>query len=412
MLRRAFWCATALGSLLGCSTHTQPPPSIKATVVDTSTGAVRVVDVGDGSVKTKAAQPTAVPSSVRFSADGTSLLLAGPHGVASLDAATLAMRASRPRAASVAIGTSDGRELVIASGNTLRFTTEGALDAGRELTVDPPASNAAPVTNAEIQALVSTPDGRRLLVGQSGGRLGVVDVASHQVVGVVALCAAEGQCSPARRVAGVVSTRDSRTSYVLTVEDSTLWSVDLPTLTVRAGVNVPSGAVDLAITPDGATVVAVTSNALVLIDSDSGTVRTSVTGRAPFGPGVSFSQDGATALVASATSGLVSAIDLDSRAVSAATSFGSAAQIVAAPAAPKPVPVQLCSHASELTSDEIRTMERTCTQCHSLERIVTRRQSLALWSATIDQMESLGLQMDAPTRKTVESYLGKALCTD
>ena len=59
------------------------------------------------------------------------------------------------------------------------------------------------------------------------------------------------------------------------------------------------------------------------------------------------------------------------------------------------------------TGEGKRTVVRICSECHSLENVVSQRNTVSGWESIIDEMTLRGAQIFADDRKMVVAYLDK-----
>jgi len=151
----------------------------------------------------------------------------------------------------------------------------------------------------EPSLIAASPDGTKVYVTNfKSAAVSVIDVASHIVVATIQVGS-----SPY----GIVVSPDNSTVYVVNSGDLTVSVIDAATNTVKS--TLKNGAVNcIAISPDGKLLYVSNTNAVAVIDAQTGVKLTNI--QVPTEPfGISVSTDGSRAYVADAYSNSVSVIN-------------------------------------------------------------------------------------------------------
>ena len=69
-------------------------------------------------------------------------------------------------------------------------------------------------------------------------------------------------------------------------------------------------------------------------------------------------------------------------------------------------------HAQLPAGQDRALVQRTCTRCHEVDRILSQRQDHNGWQTTVSKMQSLGLQADQADLRHVVDYLAKNFPAD
>lgn len=72
----------------------------------------------------------------------------------------------------------------------------------------------------------------------------------------------------------------------------------------------------------------------------------------------------------------------------------------------------ISAHAQLPAGDDRALVQRTCTKCHEVDRVLSQRLDHDGWQTTISKMQSLGLQADTADVHRIVDYLAKNFPAD
>ncbi len=70
------------------------------------------------------------------------------------------------------------------------------------------------------------------------------------------------------------------------------------------------------------------------------------------------------------------------------------------------------AHAQLPAGPDAALVQRTCTRCHEIDRVMSQRQDHDGWQTTVTKMKTLGLQLDSADAVRIVAYLAKNFPAD
>jgi YVTN family beta-propeller protein len=220
------------------------PDGLTAYVANQNGDSVSVLDVGTNTqtaeipvYPTPRTGPTG-PYGIVVNSAGTLVYVADNYG----NALSVIDTATNTVSATVSLTASPSELVLSADGSILYVTeTDGAVHLFDTATMTPDATTPTITVGFNPFDLALSPDGSTLLVTDSTG-VRVIDTVTNTVVA--------GPINVDPGPAFIAFTADGSRAYVTNANTSTVWRIDIGTLTATTAVSIPH-ALGIAITPDG-----------------------------------------------------------------------------------------------------------------------------------------------------------------